>query len=101
MKHITTYILAMGIGLAGLTSCSDSWLETNSTQATEGNTLFATTSNARLAINGLCRTMVQQHSYYGQSFNGEGTMKLLLRRISGRNIFLSVHGSRVVSSDER
>lgn len=46
MKHITTYILAMGIGLAGLTSCSDSWLETNSTQATEGNTLFATTSNA-------------------------------------------------------
>lgn len=22
MKHITTYILAMGIGLAGLTSCS-------------------------------------------------------------------------------
>ena len=45
MKHITTYILAMGIGLAGLTSCSDSWLETNSTQATEGNTLFATTSN--------------------------------------------------------
>lgn len=87
MKHITTYILAMGIGLAGLTSCSDSWLETNSTQATEGNTLFATTSNARLAINGLCRTMVQQHSYYGQSFNGEGTMKLLYGEYPGETFF--------------
>lgn len=87
MKHITTYILAMGIGLAGLTSCSDSWLETNSTQATEGNTLFATTSNARLAINGLCRTMVQQHSYYGQMFNGEGTMKLLYGEYPGETFF--------------
>ena len=67
MKHITTYILAMGIGLAGLTSCSDSWLETNSTQATEGNTLFATTSNARLAINGLCRTMLYGE-YPGETF---------------------------------
>lgn len=84
MKQIRTYILALGIGcLAGLTSCSDSWLDTTSTQTVEGDDLFSTTSNARLAINGLCRIMVQQHSYYGQSFNGEGTMKLLYGEYMG------------------
>lgn len=84
MKQIRTYILALGMGcLAGLTSCSDSWLDTTSTQTVEGDDLFSTTSNARLAINGLCRIMVQQHSYYGQSFNGEGTMKLLYGEYMG------------------
>lgn len=84
MKQIRTYILALGIGcLAGLTSCSDSWLDTTSTQTVEGDDFFSTTSNARLAINGLCRIMVQQHSYYGQSFNGEGTMKLLYGEYMG------------------
>lgn len=84
MKQIRTYILALGMGcLAGLTSCSDSWLDTKSTQTVEGDDLFSSTSNARLAINGLCRIMVQQHSYYGQSFNGEGTMKLLYGEYMG------------------
>lgn len=84
MKQIRTYILALGMGcLAGLTSCSDSWLDTTSTQTVEGDDLFSTTSNARLAINGLCRIMVQQHIYYGQSFNGEGTMKLLYGEYMG------------------
>lgn len=84
MKQIRTYILALGLGcLTGLTSCSDSWLDTKSTQTAEGDDLFSSTSNARLAINGLCRIMVQQHSYYGQSFNGEGTMKLLYGEYMG------------------
>lgn len=41
MKQIRTYILALGIGcLAGLTSCSDSWLDTTSTQTVEGDDLL-------------------------------------------------------------
>lgn len=60
----------------GLTSCSDSWLQTDSTQTAEGDAIFSTTDNAKLVINGICRTMVQQHAYYGQMFNGEGTTVL-------------------------
>ena len=56
----------------GLTSCSDSWLQTDSTQTAEGDAIFSTTDNAKLVINGICRTMVQQHAYYGQMFNIEG-----------------------------
>lgn len=84
MKSFNKYIMALGLGcLVGFTSCSDSWLQTGSTQAAEGTDLYATTANMRLALNGICRTMVQQHSYYGQMFNGEGTIKLLYGEYMG------------------
>lgn len=62
--------------------------------------IFSTTDNAKLVINGICRTMVQQHAYYGQNFNGEGTMKLLYGEYPGQDFnFLIWH--RMVSADEQ
>ena len=78
MKYTFKNVMILGLGcLLGFTSCSDSWLNTDSTQTAGGDVIFSTTDNAKLVINGICRTMVQQHAYYGQNFNGEGTMKLL------------------------
>jgi len=86
MKYKIKYLVTLSVcSLLAFSSCSDSWLETDPTETTEGKDIFASTSNAKLAINGICRTMVQQHSYYGQAFNGEGTMKLLYAEYSGQD----------------
>lgn len=90
MKYTFKYIATLALGCSlSFTSCSDSWLETTSTQAADGETLFATTDNVKLAINGICRSMVQQHGAYGQMFNGEGTMKLLYGEYPGQDLFFS------------
>lgn len=86
MKYTFKKVMTLGFGcLMGLTSCSDSWLKTDSTETAGGDVIFSTTDNAKLAINGICRTMVQQHGYYGQMFNGEGTMKLLYGEYPGQD----------------
>ena len=86
MKYTFKKAMIFGLGcLMGLTSCSDSWLKTDSTETAGGDVIFSTTDNAKLAINGICRTMVQQHGYYGQMFNGEGTMKLLYGEYPGQD----------------
>ncbi len=86
MKYTFKNVMILGLGcLLGFTSCSDSWLNTDSTQTAEGDVIFSTTDNAKLVINGICRTMVQQHAYYGQNFNGEGTMKLLYGEYPGQD----------------
>lgn len=86
MKYTFKNVMILGLGcLLGFTSCSDSWLNTDSTQTAEGDVIFSTTDNAKLVINGICRTMVQQHVYYGQNFNGEGTMKLLYGEYPGQD----------------
>ena len=84
IKHLMIFSLSC---LMGFSSCSDSWLQTDSTQSAEGEAIFSTTDNAKLVINGICRIMVQQHGYYGQSFNGEGTMKLLYGEYPGQDFF--------------
>ena len=86
MKYTFKNVMILGLGcLLGFTSCSDSWLNTDSTQTAGGDVIFSTTDNAKLVINGICRTMVQQHAYYGQNFNGEGTMKLLYGEYPGQD----------------
>lgn len=86
MKSIIKY-LALAISSTFLmTSCSDSWLETDPTESVSGDEIIASTDNAKQAINGICRVMVNQHSYYGQSFNGEGTMKLLYGEYPGQDL---------------
>lgn len=63
------------VGIAFLlSSCASSWLETEPESSTATGTIFETTENAKLAINGICRLM--SHQYLGsQGFNGEGTIK--------------------------
>ena len=95
MKYTFKNVMILGLGcLLGFTSCSDSWLNTDSTQTAGGDVIFSTTDNAKLVINGICRTMVQQHAYYGQNFNGEGTMKLLYGEFP-------LYGTGMVSADEQ
>lgn len=55
-------------------ACSADYLDTLPQSSTDTGTVFETTENARLAINGLCLMMTQQ--YLGQQgVNGEGTIK--------------------------
>lgn len=70
MKKIA-YIL--GISLI-LSSCAGDWLETEPESSTATGTIFETTENAALAINGICRLMSNQY-LSSQGFNGEGTIK--------------------------
>jgi len=86
MKSTIKYLaFAVGCTLM-MASCSDSWLETEPTSSVSGDEIIASTDNAKQAINGICRVMVNQHSYYGQMFNGEGTMKLLYGEYPGQDL---------------
>lgn len=86
MKYTIKHLMIFGLGcLLGLSSCSDSWLEKSPTQSAEGDAITETVDNMKLLVNGICRVMVQQHNYYGQSFNGEGTMKVLYGEYPGQD----------------
>lgn len=85
MKSIIKYFALAICSTFIMTSCSDSWLETDPTDSVSGDEIIANVDNAKQAINGMCRVMVNQHSYYGQSFNGEGTMKLLYGEYPGQD----------------
>lgn len=70
MKKIA-YILGIAFVLS---SCAGDWLETEPESSTATGTIFETTENAALAINGICRLMSNQY-LSTQGFNGEGTIK--------------------------
>ena len=67
-------ILCISVASALLTACSADYLDTLPQSSTDTGTVFETTENARMAVNGLCLMMTQQ--YLGQQgVNGEGTIK--------------------------
>ena len=70
MKKIL-YTLGLTVLLA---SCGSNYLDTVPQSSTGTATIFETTQNAKLAINGICRLMVNQY-LSSQGFNGEGTIK--------------------------
>lgn len=86
MKSIIKYFVLTVSSMFIMTSCSDSWLETDPTESVSGDEIISNIDNAKQAINGICRVMVNQHSYYGQMFNGEGTMKLLYGEYPGQDL---------------
>ena len=57
-----------------LTACSADYLDTLPQSSTDSGTVFETTENARMAVNGLCLMMTQQY-LNKQGVNGEGTVK--------------------------
>lgn len=69
-----------------ISSCSSDWLKTSPTDSASGDEIFSSTENAKQAINGLCKIMISQHGRYGQSFNGEGSMKLLYGEYPGQDL---------------
>ena len=72
-------------------SCSKDYLETSPTSSTSPATIFETTDNAALAINGICKLMTRQ--YLGsQGFNGEGTIKLYTGEYPGDNLVVNLPG---------
>ena len=68
--RITLLIAALSLAA----SCSKEYLETSPESSTSPATIFASTENVKLAINGMSKMMTTQ--YLGtQGLNGEGTIK--------------------------
>ena len=78
MKYIKFIALA---GVLTLGSCSSDYLDTAPTNKVDSDLVYATTKNAKMAINGIARLMTNQ--YESQGFNGEGTIKLYYGELSG------------------
>ncbi|MDL2243718.1 hypothetical protein LJB84_02625 [Bacteroidales bacterium OttesenSCG-928-J19] len=87
MKIIKYFkILILGV-IVLATSCSDSWLETTPTGSASSDEVVGTTENIKQAINGICKLTTMQHSYYGQGFNGEGTIMLYYGEYLGQDFY--------------
>lgn len=85
MKTTIKYIAAALAGSLVLASCSKDYLDTLPTDSASPATAFSSTENAAQAINGICQMMTTQHQYYGQGFNGEGTIKLMYGEYPGND----------------
>lgn len=72
MKYIQYILFA---GALSLGSCSSDYLDTQSTNKVGPDVVYATTKNAKMAVNGIARLMTNQY-LSSQGFNGEGTIKL-------------------------
>lgn len=88
--NILKYITLSGALL--LTACSSDFLETAPSDSTATETVFETTANAKLAINGLAKLMTTQQMG-SQGYNGEGTIKMYYGNYPG-NHFMVNHSSR-------
>lgn len=69
------------------TSCSDSWLDTTPTGSASKEEVLASTDNIKQAINGICALTTTQHRYYGQGFNGEGTIMSMYGEYPGQDLY--------------
>ncbi len=85
MKNIKNTALLVLIFVATLIGCSDDYLDTVPTSSASAKTIFETTDNAKQALNGIARLMVNQYSDFGQPFAGEGTIKFLFGEYTGEN----------------
>ena len=91
MKHIAKY-MAMGVLGASLmfSSCSDSWLDKTPTGSASAGEVNGNVDNLKQAINGICKLMTMQHAYYGQGFNGEGTIMMMYAEYMGEDFYFPV-----------
>jgi hypothetical protein len=80
-------------------SCAKDYLDTKPTAETATSTIFETTDNAALAINGINKLMTIQ--YLGsQGFNGEGTIKMYYGNYPGNHFFVNLPGwASIINSD--
>ncbi|HZK97326.1 MAG TPA: RagB/SusD family nutrient uptake outer membrane protein [Prolixibacteraceae bacterium] len=98
MKNLII-LACLFVGVYSLSSCSKDYLDTKPTAETATNTIFETTDNAALAINGINKLMTMQ--YLGsQGFNGEGTIKMYYGNYPGNNFFVNLASwSVIINSD--
>lgn len=83
MKTIYKILISAAVA-ATCWSCSKDYLDTYPTSSTSAATIFETTENAKLAVNGIARIMTSQH-LSTQGFCGEGTIKYMFGEFPGEN----------------
>ena len=90
MKNIfKTLVISLIVLL--LPTCADDYLDTLPTESIGTPTVFESTENAKLAINGIAKLMTIQ--YLGsQGFNGEGTIKMYYGNYTGSNFVVALSG---------
>ncbi len=94
MNKIYIYLfLFAGILLLG--SCSKDYLDTEPTADAATSSIFETTENAALAINGINKLMTMQ-LLGTQGFNGEGTIKMYYGNYPGNHFFVNLPGWSVI-----
>lgn len=71
MKRYIYFMVSLLV--VSLTACKDDYLETSPESAESTSTILASTDNAKLAINGICKAMSTQY-LEKQGMNGEGTI---------------------------
>ncbi len=91
MKNILKISIAALSGVMLLASCSKDYMNTTPTSSTATPTIFESTENAALAINGICKLMTRQYLSQ-QGFNGEGTIKMYTGEYPGDNCFVNLPG---------
>lgn len=84
-------ILYILVGLALIGACSKDYLDTKPTSSTATPTIFETTQNAALAINGINVLMTTQ-LLGSQGFNGEGTIKMYYGNYPGNHFYVNLPG---------
>jgi hypothetical protein len=72
-------------------SCKKDYLDTVPTNSTSPSTVFATTTSAKGAVNGLAKMMTMQ-LLESQGFNGEGTIKMYYGNYPGNHFFVNLPG---------
>ena len=79
-------------------SCASDYLDTLPTESIGTPTVFESTDNAKLAINGIAKLMTRQY-LSSQGFNGEGTIKMWYGNYPGDNFVVALSGwSSVINS---
>ncbi|MBO5539577.1 MAG: RagB/SusD family nutrient uptake outer membrane protein [Muribaculaceae bacterium] len=90
MKKIK-YILLAGIAALAMSSCSSDFLDTAPTAETGSATAFANTDNAKLALNGCARVMMNQY-LSTQGMCGEGCIMMWYGNYPGQDFYVNQNG---------
>lgn len=100
MQKVLLHIMAIAtIGVA--TSCKKDFLQTKPTNSVAPSTVFATTQNAKMAVNGLAKMMTQQY-FDTQGMSGEGTIKMWYGNYPGNNFSVNLSGwSNTINGNHR
>ncbi len=94
--NILTWLL---VGAFLWNACSDDYLDTVPTAETATSTIFESTQNAALAINGINKLMTMQY-LSSQGFNGEGTIKMYYGNYPGNHFYVNLPGwASIINSD--
>lgn len=98
MKNLNILAFLL-VGVLSWSSCSEDYLDTKPTAEKATTTIFETTDNAALAINGINKLMTIQ--YLGsQGFNGEGTIKMYYGNYTGNHFLYNLPSwSVIINSD--